>query len=171
VSRPFNQQPARHLIVLGGGYVGLELSQAFRRFGANVTVIEHGDALLASREDPDVAAALKDVFVDEGIQVVLDAKTRRVEGHSGDRVRVYVNGARGDRAIEGTDLLVATGREANTNGIDLDKTGVQLDERGYIKTNRALKPPPKTSGGWAIAPEVLNSHTLVSTTTASFTRT
>jgi pyruvate/2-oxoglutarate dehydrogenase complex dihydrolipoamide dehydrogenase (E3) component len=128
----------RHLIVLGGGYVGLELSQAFRRFGSDVTVIEHG-AQLASREDPDVAAALKDAFVDEGIEVQLDAKTRRVEGRSGDRVRVYVNDSRGDRAIEGTDLLVATGREANTNGIDLDKTGVQLDGRGYIKTNDRLE--------------------------------
>src|SRR6185437_1252501 len=103
----------RHLIVLGGGYVGLELSQAFRRFGSKVTVIEHG-AQLASREDPDVAAALRDLFVDEGIEVVLNATTRRVEGHSGDRVRVYVNDSRGGDAIEGTDLLVATGRAANT---------------------------------------------------------
>ena len=85
----------RHLIVLGGGYVGLELAQAFRRFGADVTVIEHGPQL-ASREDPDIAAALKDLFVDEGIEVVLDAKTRRVDGRSGDRVRVYVNEGPGD---------------------------------------------------------------------------
>jgi pyruvate/2-oxoglutarate dehydrogenase complex dihydrolipoamide dehydrogenase (E3) component len=128
----------RHLIVLGGGYVGLELSQAFRRFGSDVTVIEHG-AQLAKQEDPDIAAALKDLFVDEGIEVLLDSKVRRVEGHSGDRVRVYVNEARGDRAIEGTDLLVATGRKANSDGIGLDKTGVQLDERGYIKTNERLE--------------------------------
>jgi pyruvate/2-oxoglutarate dehydrogenase complex dihydrolipoamide dehydrogenase (E3) component len=129
----------RHLIVLGGGYVGLELSQAFRRFGSEVTVIEHS-AQLASREDPDVAAALKDLFVDEEIEVVLDATTRRVEGHSGDRVRVvYVNDPRGERAIEGTDLLVATGRKANSDGIGLDKAGVQLDERGYIKTNDRLE--------------------------------
>jgi pyruvate/2-oxoglutarate dehydrogenase complex dihydrolipoamide dehydrogenase (E3) component len=128
----------RHLIVLGGGYVGLELSQAFRRFGSDVTVIEHG-AQLANREDPDVAAALKDLFVDEGIEVLLDSKVRRVEGHSGTRVRVYVNDPRGDRAIEGTDLLVATGRKANSDGIGLEKTGVQLDERGYIKTNDRLE--------------------------------
>src|SRR5262249_8339016 len=128
----------QHLIVLGGGYVGLELSQAFRRFGSKVTVIEHGPQL-ASREDPDVAAALKNLFVDEGIEVVLDARIRRIEGHSGDRVRVYVNDARGDRAVEGSDLLVARGREANTNGIGLDKTGVQLDERGYIRTNDRLE--------------------------------
>jgi pyruvate/2-oxoglutarate dehydrogenase complex dihydrolipoamide dehydrogenase (E3) component len=128
----------RHLIVLGGGYVGLELSQAFRRFGSAVTVIEHGPQL-ASREDPDIAASLKDLFVDEGIEVALDGETRLVEGHSGDRVRVYVNDVRGERAIEGTDLLVATGRKANTNGIDLDKAGIQLDERGYIKTNDQLE--------------------------------
>jgi pyruvate/2-oxoglutarate dehydrogenase complex dihydrolipoamide dehydrogenase (E3) component len=128
----------KHLIVLGGGYVGLELSQAFRRFGSNVTVIEHGPQL-ASQEDPDVAAALKDLFVDEGIEVVLNAKTRRVERHSGDRVRVYLNDSRGDHAIEGTDLLVATGRKANTDGIGLEKTGVQLDEHGYIKTNERLE--------------------------------
>src|SRR6266852_3997154 len=128
----------RHLIVLGGGYVGLELSQAFRRFGSNVTVVEHGPQL-AGREDPDVGAALKDLFVDEGIEVLLDSKVRRVEGHSGTRVRVYVNDPRGDRAIEGTDLLVATGRKANSDGIGLDKTGVQLDERGYIKTNERLE--------------------------------
>jgi pyruvate/2-oxoglutarate dehydrogenase complex dihydrolipoamide dehydrogenase (E3) component len=128
----------KHLIVLGGGYIGLELSQAFRRFGSNVTVIEHGRQL-ASREDPDVGAALKDLFVDEGIEVILDTKPRRVEGHSGDRVRVYVSDERGDRAIEGTDLLVATGREANADGIGLDIAGVQLDERGYIKTNDRLE--------------------------------
>jgi pyruvate/2-oxoglutarate dehydrogenase complex dihydrolipoamide dehydrogenase (E3) component len=128
----------KHLIVLGGGYVGLELSQAFRRFGSNVTVIQHGPQL-ASGEDPDVAAALNDLFVDEGIEVLLDAKTRRVEGTSGDRIRLYLSDARGDRAIEGTDLLVATGREANTDGIGLEKTGVQLDEGGYIKTNERLE--------------------------------
>jgi pyruvate/2-oxoglutarate dehydrogenase complex dihydrolipoamide dehydrogenase (E3) component len=127
-----------HLIVLGGGYVGLELSQAFRRFGSDVTVIEHG-AQLVNREDPDVAAALKDLFVDEGIEVLLEATTRRVEGHSGDRVRVHVRGSRGDRAIEGTDLLVATGRKANSDGIGLDNAGVQVDEHGYIKTNERLE--------------------------------
>src|SRR5215470_8208338 len=70
----------RHLIVLGGGYVGLELSQAFRRFGSEVTLIEEGSQL-ASREDPDIGAALKDLFVNEGIKVALNAKVRRVEGH------------------------------------------------------------------------------------------
>ncbi len=75
----------------------------------------------------------------EGIEVLLDSKVRRVEGHSGARVRVYVNDSRGDRAIEGTDLLVATGRKANSDGIGLDRTGLQLDESGYIKTNERLE--------------------------------
>jgi pyruvate/2-oxoglutarate dehydrogenase complex dihydrolipoamide dehydrogenase (E3) component len=125
----------RHLIVLGGGYVGLELSQAFRRFGSDVTLIEHGPQP-ASREDPDVSAALEDLLVDEGIEVLLDSKVvRRFEAHSGTRVRVYLNDLRGDRALDGRDLLVATGRKANSDGIGLDRTGVQLNERGYIKIN------------------------------------
>jgi pyruvate/2-oxoglutarate dehydrogenase complex dihydrolipoamide dehydrogenase (E3) component len=94
---------------------------------------------LASREDPDVGAALKELFIDEGIEALLDSNVRRVEGHSGTRVRVYVNDPRGDRAIEGTDLLAATGRKANSDGIGLDKTGVQVDERGYIKTYDRLE--------------------------------
>jgi pyruvate/2-oxoglutarate dehydrogenase complex dihydrolipoamide dehydrogenase (E3) component len=128
----------RHLIVLGGGYVSLELSQAFRRFGSEVTVVEEGPRL-ASREDPDISAALKELFVDEGISVLLSTRARRVDGHSGDRVRVYVNDARGDRAVEGTDLLIAAGRRANTDGIGLERTGVQLDARGYIKVNERLE--------------------------------
>jgi len=128
----------KHLIVLGGGYVGLELSQAFRRFGSQVTVIEEGPQL-ASREDPDIGAALRDLFVDEGIEVLLNTRARRAEGHSGDRVRIYVNDERGDRAIEGSDLLVATGRKANTDGIGLERAGVQLDAHGYIKVNERLE--------------------------------
>lgn len=127
-----------HLIVLGGGYVGLELSQAMRRFGSRVTLIEAGPQL-ASREDPDVAAALLDLFVEEGIEVLLGTETRQVEGRSGHRVRVHVNGNHGKRIIEGTDLLVATGRKANTDGLGLELTGVQLDEHGYIRVNERLQ--------------------------------
>jgi pyruvate/2-oxoglutarate dehydrogenase complex dihydrolipoamide dehydrogenase (E3) component len=126
-----------HLIVLGGGYVGLELSQAMRRFGSRVTVIETGPQL-AGREDPDIGAALKDLFVDEGIEVLLETEVRQVEGRSGDRVRVHANDRHGRRTIEGTDLLVATGRKANTDGIGLELTGVQLDEHGYIRVNERL---------------------------------
>jgi pyruvate/2-oxoglutarate dehydrogenase complex dihydrolipoamide dehydrogenase (E3) component len=126
-----------HLIVLGGGYVGLELSQAFRRFGSRVTVIERGPQI-ASREDPDIANALKDLFVDEGIEVLLGTSVRQVEGNSGRVIRVHIEDAQSRRVIDGTDILVAAGRTPNTEGLGLDKSGVQLDERGYIKVNDYL---------------------------------
>ncbi len=110
-----------HLIVIGGGYVGLELSQAMRRLGSKVTVIEESPQL-AIHEDPDIGAALRDLFVDEGIEVLLGTEARQVEGRSGDRVRVHTSDGHGKRTIEGTDLLVATGRKAehrrNWSGFD-----------------------------------------------------
>ena len=127
-----------HLIALGGGYVGLELSQAMRRLGSKVTVIEAGPQL-AAREDPDVTAILHDLFVEEGIEVLLGTRVSKVEGRSGNRVTVHINDSHGSRAIEGTDLLVATGRKANTEGIGLDVTGVQLDEHGFVKVNDRLE--------------------------------
>ena len=128
----------RHLIVLGGGYVGLELSQAFRRLGAQVTVIEEGPQL-ASHEDPDVGAILRDLFVSEGIEVLLGTEVRQVDGRSGDKVRVHVTSGNDKRTIEGTDILVATGRTPNTDGTGLDLTGVELNEHGYIKVNDRLE--------------------------------
>jgi len=127
-----------HLIVIGGGYIGLELAQAMRRFGSQVIVIEAG-AQLAGREDPDVSAALLDLFHDEGIEVLLEAHVVRVEGHSGEKVRVHAKDGRGERIIEGTDLLVATGRTPNTLGIGLSVAGVELNEYGYIKVNDRLE--------------------------------
>ena len=127
-----------HLIVMGGGYVGLELSQAMRRLGSKVTVIEAGQQL-ASREDPDVGAELKDLFVDEGAEVLLGAEVREVEGRSGDRVRIHATDGHGTRIIEGSDILVATGRKANAEGIGLEFTGVKLNEHGYIKVDERLR--------------------------------
>jgi pyruvate/2-oxoglutarate dehydrogenase complex dihydrolipoamide dehydrogenase (E3) component len=103
-----------------------------------VTVIEGGPQL-ASREDADIAGALKDLFVDEGIEVLLNTRAHRAEGDSGNRVRMYVDDERGSRTIEGTDLLVAAGRTANTDGIGLELAGVQLDAHGYIKVNERLE--------------------------------
>ena len=127
-----------HLIVIGGGYIGLELAQAIRRFGSDVTVIEQG-AQLADREDPDVGAALLDLFHDEGIEVLLGTHVTRVEGQSGKEVRVRAKDGPGERTIEGTDLLVATGRTPNTKGIGLEQAGVELNEHGYIKVNDRLE--------------------------------
>ncbi|HEY6400234.1 MAG TPA: FAD-dependent oxidoreductase [Blastocatellia bacterium] len=128
------------LIVIGGGYSGLELGQAFRRFGSQVTMIEEG-ARLAGHEDPDIAAALLELFHDEGIEVLLETEVRKVEGRSGAQVKlqVYSKNTRAERAVEGTDILVATGRQANTDGIGLEHTGVELDKRGHIKVNERLQ--------------------------------
>ena len=127
-----------HLIVMGGGYVGLELSQAMRRFGSQVTLIETGPQL-ASREDPDVGAALLALFRDEGIDVSLGTHVSRVEGRSGQKIWIHAKDQDGERILEGTDILVATGRTANTDGIGLDQTGVELNEHGYIKVNERLQ--------------------------------
>ncbi|MGA6973878.1 MAG: FAD-dependent oxidoreductase, partial [Candidatus Binatus sp.] len=137
----------RHLIVIGGGYIGLELAQAVRRFGSEVTLIERG-AQLAEREDPDVGAALLDLFHDEGIEVLLGTQVSRVEGHSGKEVRVYAKDAHGDRIVEGTDLLVSVGRTPNTKGIGLEQVGVELDAHGYVKVNHRLE--TTASDVWAM---------------------
>jgi pyruvate/2-oxoglutarate dehydrogenase complex dihydrolipoamide dehydrogenase (E3) component len=136
-----------HLIVLGGGYVGLELAQALRRFGSAVTVIERGRQI-ASKEDPDVAQALLENFTSEGIEVQLETRVREVEGRSGKQVRIRAENPRGEQTIEATDLLVAAGRTPNTRGIGLEAAGVELDERGYIKVNERLE--TTAEGVWAM---------------------
>ncbi len=136
-----------HLVVIGGGYVGLELSQAIRRFGSRVTVVERGPQL-ASREDPDVGAALLELFRDEGIEVLLDATVTGVEGRSGDHVRVSVQRPGSAQVIEGTDLLIAAGRTPNTDGVGLDRAGIELDARGYIAVNERLE--TTAAGVWAV---------------------
>src|SRR6266436_1986453 len=127
-----------HLIVIGGGYVGLEMAQAYRRFGSRVTVIETGSQLM-TREDPDVADAMQQVLTEEGIRFLLAAETLRVNGRSGEQVSVAVRTSAGEQKIEGSDLLVAAGRVPNTAGIGLEEAGVALDGRGYIRVNERLE--------------------------------
>jgi len=127
-----------HLIVLGGGYVGLELAQAYRRFGSRVTVIEHGPQLV-SREDSDVANEMQQILAAEGIQLLLSATAFNVHGRSGEDVSVTVRTPSGEQKIDGSDLLVAAGRIPNTNGIGLEEAGVALDARGYIRVNERLE--------------------------------
>jgi pyruvate/2-oxoglutarate dehydrogenase complex dihydrolipoamide dehydrogenase (E3) component len=136
-----------HVIVLGGGYVGLELAQALRRFGAAVTVIEHGRQVAAA-EDADVSQAILDNFADEGITVLLDTRVRKVEGISGQKIRIGIENNQGQQTIDGTDLVVATGRTPNTQGIGLEAAGVELDARGYIKVNERLE--TTAPGVWAM---------------------
>ena len=127
-----------HLIVLGGGYVGLELAQAYRRFGSRVTVIEHGPQIM-SREDPDVSEALQRILTDEGIQFLVGAEILRVQGRSGNKVALVARAVSGEQTIEGSDILVAVGRIPNTADIGLDKAGVELAAHGFVRVNERLE--------------------------------
>jgi pyruvate/2-oxoglutarate dehydrogenase complex dihydrolipoamide dehydrogenase (E3) component len=128
----------QHLIVLGGGYVGLEMAQAYRRFGSRVTIIEHGPQL-AGREDPDVADEMRRILCAEGIDILVGTETRRVQGRSGGDVSLLVRTSSGEQTIDGSDILVAAGRSPNTAGIGLEVASVELDGHGYIKVNERLE--------------------------------
>jgi len=136
-----------HLIVLGGGYVGLELAQAYRRFGSRVTVIQHGPQLMG-QEDPDVAAEVQRLLSDEGMHVLVAAEPLQVHGRSGEAVHLVVRTTSGEHHIEGSDILVAAGRLPNTAGIGLEEAGVALDGRGYIRVNERLE--TSAPNVWAI---------------------
>ena len=127
-----------HLVVLGGGYVGLEMAQAYRRFGSQVTIIETGPQLM-TREDPDVADELQRILSEEGVQVLVAAETLNVRGRSGEEVSLTVRTASGEQRIEGGDILAAAGRIPNTASIGLEEAGVELDGRGYIRVNERLE--------------------------------
>jgi pyruvate/2-oxoglutarate dehydrogenase complex dihydrolipoamide dehydrogenase (E3) component len=127
-----------HLIVLGGGYVGLELAQAYRRFGSRVTVIEHAPQLM-SHEDPDVADEVQRLLGEEGIEFLLGAQTLSVQRRSAEEVSLTVRTTSGEQKVEGSDVLAATGRIPNTGEIGLEEAGVELDDRGYIQVNDRLE--------------------------------
>jgi len=136
-----------HLIVLGSGYIASEFSQAMRRFGSKVTIVARSERLL-HREDEDVSGTLQDLFVDEGIDLVMNAEIKRISGKSGESVRVVIEKDGGARTIEGTHLLVALGRVPNTTGIGLEQAGIEVTDTGYIKVNERLQ--TTAPGVWAI---------------------
>jgi pyruvate/2-oxoglutarate dehydrogenase complex dihydrolipoamide dehydrogenase (E3) component len=136
-----------HLIVLGGGYVGLEFAQACRRFGSRVTIVHQAPQILAN-QDPDVAAALLQIIASDGIDVITAAEIVSVRGHSGTAVSLMVRTPNGERTITGSDILVAAGRSPNTAGMGLEVAGVELDQRGYVKVNDRLQ--TTTPNIWAI---------------------
>jgi len=136
-----------HLIVLGAGYVGLEFAQAIRRFGSKVTVIDRNHSVI-HHEDEDVTEGLKNLFRDEGIELVFDARIKSVSGVSGQSVRVSLEQNGVEKFVDGTHLLVASGRVPNTKDIGLELAGVELAEDGYIKTNERLE--TTASGVWAV---------------------
>jgi len=136
-----------HLSVIGGGYAGLELAQAYRRFGSNVTIIESGPQLMG-RDDIDVSQEMRRILRDEGIQVHVAAELLNVRGRSGEKVSLVVRTASGEQNIDGSDILVAVGRIPNTSGIGLKETGIDLDSRGFIRVNERLE--TSAQGVWAI---------------------
>jgi pyruvate/2-oxoglutarate dehydrogenase complex dihydrolipoamide dehydrogenase (E3) component len=133
--------------VLGGGYVGLEMAQAYRRFGSQVTVIEPGPQILG-REDADVASAVQDILSEDGIAFLTATKVLGVHGRSGQKATLTVQSGNGERTVEASDILVAAGRVPNTAGIGLETAGIEVDNRGYIRVNERLQATaPKV---WAI---------------------
>ncbi|WP_433974038.1 dihydrolipoyl dehydrogenase family protein [Tunturiibacter lichenicola] len=134
----------KHLLILGGGFIGLEFAQAMRRFGANVTIIERNPSLV-HREDPDVIELVQQLFKDEGIDIVTNANVTRVEGTSGKSVIVHLSdGAR----LEGSHILVATGRMPNTQNMGLDTVGIKTTPAGHFQVNDRLE--TTAPGVWAI---------------------
>ena len=127
-----------HLIVIGGGYSGLELAQAYRRFGSEVTIVEAG-AQLMGREDPDASHEIRRILTDEGVQIHVPAELLKVSGHSGNAVSIALRTGSGELTIEGSHILVAAGRVANTADVGLDTAGVDLDDRGFVRVNERLE--------------------------------
>ena len=127
----------RHLVIIGGGYIGCEYGQAFRRFGSAVTILEEGDQIL-SREDADVAGAVHQAMEMEGVRIVLHTNITQVS-QSGKTIRVHVDHHGTTEVIDATHLLVVTGRTPNSDQLGLDKVGVKTDERGYIQTDEVLR--------------------------------
>jgi pyruvate/2-oxoglutarate dehydrogenase complex dihydrolipoamide dehydrogenase (E3) component len=127
-----------HLLILGGGFIGVELGQAFRRFGSRVAIVQQGPHLL-SAEDPDVSDAVEAILRQDGIDLILNAEVLAAVGRSGERVHLRASGPGGERTVEGSHLLVAAGRVPMTDGIGLQSAGVELDARGFIRVNDRLE--------------------------------
>jgi pyruvate/2-oxoglutarate dehydrogenase complex dihydrolipoamide dehydrogenase (E3) component len=136
-----------HLLVLGGGFIGLELAQAMRRFGARVTIIERNPSI-AHREDPDVIAGLEELFHDEGIEIVANATPTRIEGTSGRSVTVHLTLPSSETTIQGSHLLVATGRTPNTQNMGLEVVGIKTTPAGHVRVNDRLE--TTAPGVWAM---------------------
>lgn len=128
----------QHLLVLGGGYVGLEFAQMFRRFGSDVTIVQRADQLL-TREDHDVAAEVAKILREDGIQVLLNAEARRVTHDVDGTIRLTVRTAEGDDVLGGSHLLVAAGRTPNTDALQPQAAGIETDNRGHIAVNERLE--------------------------------
>lgn len=135
-----------HLVIIGGSYIGLEFAQMFRRFGSKVTVIELNENLIA-KEDSDISQAIQQILQDDGIQIHTGAVTKSVQSR-GKNILLSLSVGGKSIEVEGSHLLVATGRRPNTDDLQLDKAGVKFDSRGYIVVDDQLQ--TSTEGIWAL---------------------
>jgi pyruvate/2-oxoglutarate dehydrogenase complex dihydrolipoamide dehydrogenase (E3) component len=135
-----------HLLIIGGGYIGLEFGQMFRRFGSDVTIV-HRDAHILPREDTDVTAELRKALKNEGIRFLLGAKPTDVDKQNGQIV-LKVQTEVGSEPVRGSHLLIATGRRPNTDDLGLESAGVQLTRAGFVKVNGRLE--TNVPGIWAL---------------------
>ena len=127
-----------HLVVLGGGYIGVEFGQMFRRFGSRVTIVQSGGQLLA-REDKDVAEEVAGILQQDGIEILFESRAERAAAAADGRIQLEVSDGRQKRTVEGSHLLVATGRVPNSDTLHLPAAGIETDARGFIKTNQRLE--------------------------------
>jgi Pyruvate/2-oxoglutarate dehydrogenase complex, dihydrolipoamide dehydrogenase (E3) component, and related enzymes len=127
-----------HLLVMGGGYIGLEFGQMFRRFGSRVTIVQRGKQLLV-QEDSDVAEEVTQILRDDGVEVLLESAALRVEKATDSNIELAVKTLQGERVLCGSHLLVAAGRIPNTERLNLAATGVQTDPRGFVQVNERLE--------------------------------
>lgn len=130
------EEVPEHLLILGGGYIGLEFGQMFRRFGSEVTIVQRGNQLLA-REDEDIAEEVRKILQEDGIQVLLNSEAVSVENKNG--VTLKLSTPEGQREIAGSHLLVAVGRRPNTDWLNLDAAGIETDQRGFTRVNEKLE--------------------------------
>jgi pyruvate/2-oxoglutarate dehydrogenase complex dihydrolipoamide dehydrogenase (E3) component len=127
-----------HLLVLGGGYIGLEFGQMFRRFGSQVTIVQRGKQLLA-REDEDVAEEIAKIMREDGIEVLLETAALCVEQNAAGKINLTVRTKTGERTLTGSHLLVSAGRVPNTDRLNLAAAGVEIDKKGFVKVNEKLE--------------------------------
>ena len=136
----------RHLVIVGGGYVGLEFGQMYRRFGAEVTILQRGGCLI-SNEDPDICEAIRKILEGEGIQILTSADVHEV-ARRGEQIVCKISIAGEEREVEGSHVLIAAGRVPNTNDLGLERAGVAVDNRGYIQVDDQLR--TNVPGIWAM---------------------